>query len=95
MQGAMGSQARHGWRPLPLRTTTSNMRVSRKSRAKPTQPDDDEEQSAADEGQSAEVLEFVTAIDEFKRKNQKPFPSWSEVLGVLRSLGWRRERKSA
>lgn len=71
------------------------MRVSRKSRAKPTQPDDDEEQSAQDEGQSAEVLEFVTAIDEFKRKNQKPFPSWSEVLGVLRSLGWRRERKSA
>jgi len=71
------------------------MRVSRKSRAKQAQPDDDEEQSAQDEGQSAEVLEFVTAIDEFKRKNQKPFPSWSDVLGVLRSLGWRRERKSA
>jgi hypothetical protein len=71
------------------------MRVSRKARAKPTHPDDEEEKSAEGEAQSAEVLEFVTAIDEFKRKNQRPFPSWSEVLGVLRSLGWSKGRKSA
>jgi hypothetical protein len=71
------------------------MRVSRKARTKPTQPDDEEEKSAEDEAQSAEVLEFVTAIDEFKRKNQRPFPSWSEVLRVLRGLGWTKGRKSA
>lgn len=71
------------------------MRVSRKSRAKPAQADDEEVKSAADEEQSAEVLEFVTALDEFKRKHQRPFPSWSEVLGVLRKLGWHRDRRAA
>lgn len=71
------------------------MRVTRKSRAKPAQTDDEEEKSAADEAQSAEVLEFVTALDEYKRQNQRPFPSWSEVLRVLRSLGWRRDGRAA
>jgi len=66
------------------------MRVSRKSRAKKPRNDDEEDKAAEAEEHSAEVLEFVTAIDEFKRKNQRPFPSWSEVLGVLRSLGWRK-----
>ncbi len=71
------------------------MRVSRKSRAKHVPVDDEEEKSAADEAQSAEVLEFVTALDEYKRKHQRKFPSWSEVLGVLRSLGWSRDRPAA
>ncbi len=71
------------------------MRVSRKSRAKKVQVDDEEEKSAADEAQSAEVLEFVTALDDYKRKHQRPFPSWSEVLRVLRSLGWNKERPAA
>ncbi len=71
------------------------MRVSRKSRAKNVPVDDEEEKSAADEAQSAEVLEFVTALDEYKRKHQRKFPSWSEVLGVLRSLGWSKGRPAA
>jgi hypothetical protein len=39
----------------------------------------------------AEVLEFIEAIDRFKKQNGRPFPSWSEVLTVLRELGYRRE----
>lgn len=38
----------------------------------------------------AEVLEFIEAIDRFKRENGRPFPSWSEVLMVLRELGYQR-----
>lgn len=38
----------------------------------------------------AEVLEFIEAIDRFKREHGRPFPSWSEVLMVLRELGYRR-----
>ncbi len=38
----------------------------------------------------ADVIEFVTAIDEYKRVHRRPFPSWSEVLEVLKSLGYRR-----
>ena len=39
---------------------------------------------------SAEVMEFIQAIDEYKRLQQRPFPSWSEVLDVLKSLGYAR-----
>ncbi|MFO1009964.1 MAG: hypothetical protein U1F29_07870 [Planctomycetota bacterium] len=38
----------------------------------------------------ADVLEFITAIDDYKRAHQRPFPTWSEVLEVLKSLGYQR-----
>src|SRR5262245_46788328 len=34
--------------------------------------------------------EFMKAMDRYKRENRRPFPTWSEVLEVLRSLGYRR-----
>lgn len=37
-----------------------------------------------------ETLEFIQAIDRFKRKTLKIFPSWSEVLDILRSLGYQK-----
>ena len=36
------------------------------------------------------VLEFIDALDRFKKTHGKPFPSWSEVLHVLKSLGYRK-----
>lgn len=38
----------------------------------------------------AEVVEFIQAIDEYKRIHCRPFPSWSEVLEVLKALGYER-----
>lgn len=38
----------------------------------------------------ADVLEFIEAIDRFKKMHARPFPSWSEVLRVVRELGYRR-----
>jgi len=38
-----------------------------------------------------EVLEFIEALEQFKKRNNRPFPSWSEVLHVLRELGYRRD----
>ncbi len=35
-------------------------------------------------------LEFIAALDLFKKQNGRPFPSWSEVLFVLRGLGYRK-----
>ncbi len=32
---------------------------------------------------------FMRAMDRYKRENRRPFPTWSEVLEVLRSLGYR------
>ena len=41
--------------------------------------------------ESLETLEFIQAIDRFKRRTQKAFPTWSEVLAILKSLGYRKE----
>jgi hypothetical protein len=35
-------------------------------------------------------IEFMKAMDQYKRDNRRPFPTWSEVLEVLRALGYRR-----
>src|SRR6478672_296426 len=34
--------------------------------------------------------DFMKAMDRYKRENRRPFPTWSEVLEVLRSLGYRK-----
>jgi FMN phosphatase YigB (HAD superfamily) len=39
----------------------------------------------------ADALEFIAALDRFKKKHGRPFPSWSEVLTVLRELGYKRK----
>lgn len=39
-----------------------------------------------------DVLEFIHAIDVYKRVNQRPFPNWSEVLEILKGLGYSRPR---
>ena len=30
------------------------------------------------------------AMDEYKRANKRPFPSWTEVLQVIKYLGYRK-----
>ncbi len=46
---------------------------------------------AAEEGEmSDELLEFVMAIDDYKRVNDRPFPTWSEVFEVIHYLGYRK-----
>jgi len=37
-----------------------------------------------------DVLEFIQAIDDYKRANGRPFPSWSEVLEIIKTLGYER-----
>jgi hypothetical protein len=43
---------------------------------------------------SPEQFLFVTAIDAFKRVNNRPFPTWTEVLEVIRKLGYRKTNAS-
>lgn len=50
---------------------------------------------SAEEGEmSNEQFSFVMAIDAFKRVNRKPFPTWTEVLEVIRKLGYRKTCES-
>ena len=51
---------------------------------------------AAEEGEmTAEQFLFVKAIDAYKRVNQRPFPTWTEVLEVMRKLGYRKTAGSS
>ncbi|MGI9013332.1 MAG: hypothetical protein ACR2GY_03690 [Phycisphaerales bacterium] len=50
---------------------------------------------AADEGEMTdEQFLFLIAIDTFKRVNNKTFPSWTDVLEVIRKLGYRKTMPS-
>lgn len=40
-----------------------------------------------------EEVEFMTAMDEYKRRNGRMFPTCSEVLEVIRSLGYEKRAK--
>ena len=46
---------------------------------------------AAEEGEmTQEQFMFVMAIDSYKRVNGLTFPTWTEVLEVIRKLGYRK-----
>ncbi len=38
-----------------------------------------------------EEVEFVRAIDRYKRKYNRPFPTWSEVLLIAKELGYTKD----
>lgn len=39
-------------------------------------------------GFTDDEIEFMKAVDQYKRDNHRPFPTWSEVLMILRALGY-------
>lgn len=42
---------------------------------------------------TAAEVEFASAMQHYKEANARPFPTWSEVLEVLRSLGYEKAAK--
>ncbi len=50
-----------------------------------------DDRRSAEEGQmSDEQFEFLMAINEYKKVNARPFPTWTEVLEVIKALGYRK-----
>ena len=50
-----------------------------------------DDRRAAEEGEMTdEQFEFLMAIDRYKRENNRPFPTWTEVLDVMHALGYRK-----
>lgn len=39
---------------------------------------------------TGEQFEFIMAVNEYKRVNKRPFPTWTEVLDIIRALGYRK-----
>lgn len=49
------------------------------------------DRKAAEEGQmSDEQLDFLMAIEQYKKQNKRNFPTWTEVLEVVKALGYRK-----
>jgi len=40
-----------------------------------------------------DAMEFIQAIEAFKKARSRPFPTWGEVLKVLKDLGYRKVRE--
>ena len=71
----------------------ASIQKAKRSKTKPAQAEPAAERSAGPvnpDSMSAEVIEFITAVDEYKRKRGRPFPSWSEILEVVKQLGYRK-----
>jgi hypothetical protein len=50
---------------------------------------------SAEEGEmNKEQFLFLLAIDAFKRVNHKTFPTWTDVLEIIRKLGYRKTMSS-
>ncbi|WP_406698154.1 hypothetical protein V5E97_04790 [Singulisphaera sp. Ch08] len=48
--------------------------------------------TTCDPDYSPEELEFLMAIQQYKQATGRKFPTWREVLEILRSLGYERAR---
>jgi hypothetical protein len=76
--------------PSERRASVVDRRLGLDRRRGPGRRRSDERKSAEDGNMSDEQFEFLMAIDEYKRVNNRPFPTWTEVLEVIRALGYRR-----
>ena len=56
----------------------------------------DDRRSAEEGEMNEDQFEFIMAIDEYKRANKRPFPSYTEILEIAKALGYRKvaERQS-
>lgn len=77
----------------PPRTTARRDEQPRRAKNEPSLDQIDEpDRSAPPLAEiDADALEFIAAIDRFKKEHARPFPSWSEVLLIVRQLGYRRD----
>lgn len=50
----------------------------------------DDRRSAEEGEMSDEQFDFLMAIDTYKRENSVCFPTWTEVLEVIKAIGYRK-----
>ncbi len=72
------------------RRNVVDRRVGLERRRGPGRRRSDERRSAEEGEMNDEQFEFLMAINEYKRVNKRPFPTWTEVLDVIRALGYRK-----
>ena len=63
------------------RRTSDRRKVERRRQIDPT---------TCERDYQPEEVEFMRAMDDYKRRSGRQFPTWSEVLEVIRDLGYRK-----
>lgn len=64
------------------RSTERRVKVNRRRQIDPT---------TCERDYSPEEVEFMSALDDYKRRSGRMFPTCSEILEVFRSLGYQRQ----
>ena len=64
------------------RRVTTRRKVERRRQIDPT---------TCERDYTPEEIEFMRAMDDYKRKSGRQFPTWSEVLEVLKGMGYKRD----
>ena len=70
----------------PERRATERRKVERRRLIDPT---------TCERDYSLDEVEFMKAMDDYKRKSGRMFPTWSEVLEVVRGLGYIKQAHDA
>ena len=64
------------------RRKTTRRKVERRRQIDPT---------TCERDYTDDEIEFMKAMDEYKRSSGRQFPTWSEVLEVVKNLGYHRD----
>jgi len=83
-------ERRHGDRRQEPRRSVVDRRTGLDRRRGPGRRRTDERRSAEEGEMTDEQFAFIMAINEYKRVNKRPFPTWTEVLDVIHALGYRK-----
>ena len=78
------------WTGKERRTEVVDRRLGLDRRRGPGRLRSDDRKAAEEGHLSDEQFEFLMAINEYKRKNAKHFPTWTEVLELIKALGYRK-----
>jgi hypothetical protein len=68
--------------PDQERRTAPRRKVERRRQIDPT---------TCERDYTNDEIEFMRAMDDYKRKAGRQFPTWSEVLEVIKSMGYKRD----
>jgi hypothetical protein len=85
-----GKERRKGDRRKDERRSVVDRRSGLDRRRGPGRRRSDQRRAAEEGEMTDEQFEFIMAINEYKRVNKRPFPTWTEVLDVMHALGYRK-----
>ncbi|MBT3199002.1 MAG: hypothetical protein HN350_03710 [Phycisphaerales bacterium] len=77
-------------RDMTRQVESTDRRAELDRRRGPGRRRSDTRRSAEEGEMSEEQFAFLMAINEYKSLNKRPFPTWTEVLDVIRAMGYRK-----